>query len=1113
MSHSTQHIKANQRRAKFASLLREMFQLDQPELDFGLYRIMHARQKDITRFIDEDLPQIAKDAFTDFASGDKVQLDKDLTEARKGAQAAGIDPEDSPKVKELEALYTSGFDVAREEGEVYDALVTFFGRYYSEGDFISQRRYGDGTYAIPYDGEEVKLHWANKDQYYIKSSETLRDYSFRLSPNAGTGTGEDPLRVHFKLVDATAGAKDNNKEATSSKRVFVLDADEPFTIEKSEPDADGYRFDEFHCRFHFRPATMEDWTERKREKFLAKSKAKKKNEALPDQDHLRAIAEERLLSEASNLPAVWRTALAQRYRKADGELAEYSTFRGQLNNYSKKNTSDYFIHKDLGGFLTRELDFYLKHELMSWADLAAAKNDPARLAPLLSKLDAVRTLGEKIITFLAQLENFQKKLWLKKKFVTETNYCITLDRLADQPELLEQVFTNDTQKQDWEKLYRLDLAALEQALTDTDAATVAEQSEYCYLMLDTAHFDAAFKAQLRGTIDNLDEQCDGLLIHSENFQALNLLQERYREQVKCVYIDPPYNAPNSEIAYKNNYKHSSFLSLIHDRIASHASLLTVSGSTALAIDKNEENAIFRVIKDLFPHNDNILVTVEHNRKGVQGDHFSYTNEYAIFSISQQLRTLSRTDRVQADWEWSNLRNWGGESRREDAANCFYSILVKHGEIIGFGNVWTDPLSHPPSANVILGDDVIEVFPIDNAGEERKWRYERGTVEAIAWKLKAEINQNDIVQIKIAKVDDQFKTVWYSPKYNAGDNGTQLVRDLGLPLGEFDYPKSIHTTRDCVHAVSSNSDMTMDYFAGSGTTGHAVINLNREDDGQRKYILVEMGDYFDTVLKPRIQKVVYSKDWKDGAPTAPETGVSHCFKYLRLESYEDTLGNLELERKPGMEQLFTSTANDAARQSYVMQYLLDVETSGSPSLLNIKQFLDPTRYELRVRSAGGDETVPVNVDLLETFNYLLGLTVEHIAAPMHFAAEIEQGEYGRWQAQVKQAKDGRWWFRTVYGTNRNGQQVLVVWRNLPSVMADEAGGINRDNAVLDAVLVEKLKIRLTESTDDEIDILYVNGDHNIHIPRDRKGQLMEQARIELIEEAFQRLMFADTDAVQ
>lgn len=258
MSQDTQHHRANERRVKFAALLREMFQLDQPELDFGLYRIMHARKADIDRFIEQDLPQIAQDAFTDFAGNDKAQLDKDIGKARQAASDAGFEPDESPRVKELEAQYATGFNVAREEGEVYDALVTFFSRYYSEGDFISQRRYGDGTYAIPYDGEEVKLHWANKDQYYIKSSDTLRDYSFRL--NLDAGPADDPLRVHFKLVDAAPGAQDNNKEADDNKRVFVLDADAPFTVEQGEPNAAGHRFNELHCRFHFRPATMDDWT-------------------------------------------------------------------------------------------------------------------------------------------------------------------------------------------------------------------------------------------------------------------------------------------------------------------------------------------------------------------------------------------------------------------------------------------------------------------------------------------------------------------------------------------------------------------------------------------------------------------------------------------------------------------------------------------------------------------------------------------------------------------------------------------------------------------------------------------------------------------------------------
>src|SRR5690554_6804378 len=259
MSNATQQLKAQQRRQKFADLLREMFQLNQPELDFGLYRIMHARKDDINRFIEQDLPRLTQEAFSDFAGQDKAQIEEELIKARKAAEDAGFNADESPRVKALEEQMRAGFDLAREEGEVYDALLTFFGRYYSEGDFISRRVYKDGTYAIPYQGEEVVLHWANKDQYYIKSSEHLRDYTLLLNPSAGEG--EDKQRVHFKLVDATAGAKDNNKDTDDSKRQFILDAEQPFELITGEPDAKGNIYQELVCRFEFRTATINDWEE------------------------------------------------------------------------------------------------------------------------------------------------------------------------------------------------------------------------------------------------------------------------------------------------------------------------------------------------------------------------------------------------------------------------------------------------------------------------------------------------------------------------------------------------------------------------------------------------------------------------------------------------------------------------------------------------------------------------------------------------------------------------------------------------------------------------------------------------------------------------------------
>jgi adenine-specific DNA-methyltransferase len=348
------------------------------------------------------------------------------------------------------------------------------------------------------------------------------------------------------------------------------------------------------------------------------------------------------------------------------------------------------------------------------------------------------------------------------------------------------------------------------------------------------------------------------------------------------------------------------------------------------------------------------------------------------------------------------------------------------------------------------------------------------------------------------------------KIKQGEGNTDLSSIMGAKL--INFPKPVSVVKTIVDVTSDVNDFVFDFFAGSGTTGQAVVELNREDNGHRKPVLVEMGDHFDQILMQRIHRILYSQNWNAGKPQPDEegnlNGTTYCFKYIRLESYEDALANLKLNRGKAQQDLLDSQSpeDQAAREAYLLNYMLDVETRGSDSLLNVSRFVDPTRYQLMVRNPTGYETKMVNVDLLETFNWLIGLTVEYIAAPIYFDAELEQTEHGRWRARVKRAEDGRWWFRSVVGETRKGQKVLIVWRNLPSVIAGEDNGLVKDNAVLDAVLIDKLKVRLTESPDDEFDILYVNGDHNISIPKKRNGELLE-ARVKLIEEDFHRLMFS------
>ena len=213
---------------KLKAKLAELFELDKADLDFGIYRVLRQRHKEITDFLDNKLRKTAADTLAEFAEADTGQIKADLAKAEAAAEAAGISADASPKVSELRAKLAEIPDQSTIEEEVYSHIYTFFSRYYDGGDFISQRRYkGGDSYAIPYDGEEVKLVWANMDQYYIKSSELLRDYTFRWKPLGEAKEGELALSaeeteecvVRFKLIEGDT-EKDNRKSTGKTTRAF-----------------------------------------------------------------------------------------------------------------------------------------------------------------------------------------------------------------------------------------------------------------------------------------------------------------------------------------------------------------------------------------------------------------------------------------------------------------------------------------------------------------------------------------------------------------------------------------------------------------------------------------------------------------------------------------------------------------------------------------------------------------------------------------------------------------------------------------------------------------------------------------------------------------------------
>lgn len=734
-----------------------------------------------------------------------------------------------------------------------------------------------------------------------------------------------------------------------------------------------------------------------------------------------------------------------------------------LNDYVARNTFDYFIHKDLGGFLSRELDFYIKNEILVIDDINT--RTPDEFLKHLTVIKAIKGVGMKLITFLASLENYQKRLWLKKKFVVESNYCITLDRVPEK--FYAEIAANDAQREEWVRLFAID--EITSQATDglfeegksgySVPLTVEFLKENPFLVLDTKFFTAEFKNALLASIDNIDEQCDGLLINSENFQALELLQEKYKEQVKCIYIDPPYNAKSSEILYKNTFKHASWLSLMENRLVEGAKLLQQDGVHITAIDEVESNKLGILLTDTFPFfNGFTCVSAIINPSGQQGKNFSTNGEYYYFQYYDLPNMLNKENRDEDSADVRNFMNGavgeGGNYLRETGKNCFYPIIVKDNEVIGFGDVCPDDF-HPVGRNVKNGEYVY-IYPIDSNGIERKWLFERGTVQDIKDELSVNIRRDGDIEIIRTKLRINYKTIWTDSKYNAKEHGTKLLSKLfGSGKTNFSFPKSIYSVQDCVDiGVNSRNGAVLDYFAGSGTTGDAVINLNRNDGGKRKYILCEMGEYFDTVTKPRIQKVIYSKDWNGGKPVSRD-GNSHCFKYMRLEQYEDTLNNLTIQPAN------ISKDNADFYDGYVLGYMLDIETRDS--LFNMKWFRNP--WDMKLRITRQNETREEKIDVIETFNYLIGLNVVSILYP----------------------KKG---ICTVEGVTRSGERTLVIWRDCDTV----------DNEALDDFFR-----KMNYSTrDTEFDRIYVNGDNNLENLR-TDG---EQWKVVLTEQEFAKRMFED-----
>ena len=1054
----------NSQYKKLTTLLKELFQLDQPDLDFGIYRVLHARAAEISHFLDVDfLPQV-RAALREHRSAEKTSLERKLSKLVAGIDAAGMNPEDSPKVEELrDQLKDDAMDIDALEREIYDHLFRFFRRYYSDGDYLAKRVYKPGVYAIPYEGQEVALHWANKDQYYIKTNEYLRNYIFRVLD--GSENEASSMRVHFRLADAAEGEHGNIKAVEAKKRVFVLAeaGDSGYDFITEEEHAHGR---ELIIHFTYRPPTLRDWPEHER---IDKKRP-------PSQKVLNKLACEYILAALNLAFADWVPLLDTPHVMASGEPADYSRLTAHIERYTARNTFDYFIHRDLGSFLRQELDFYIKNEVLQLDDVE--HESESRVEQYLSKIRIIRRIARKIIGFLAQLEDFQRKLWLKKKFVVETQYCITLGLIPEA--FFPEIAANGAQRDEWIELFALtemepDLA---NPIPFSDPPSLEFLRANPSLPVHTKHFSTDFTARLLDNYSDLSEVVQGTLIHAENFQALRLLQRRLTGEVDFAYIDPPYNTGQDEFLYKDNYQHSSWLSMVADRLRLLLPLLAEDAVFACSLNDDETYRAGVLLDTFSPRLSRLGEFVWRTRNTdnrvltrLSVDH-EYIHVFAGPRGRLQGRVIDRSDFKNPDEDPRGPYTTDpltGKANAQNRPNLHY--------VIANPDTGDEYPPHPDSGWITdragfidLLDDKRIYWPKDaTSGNPRKKRFLSETAE------RAPVSSLEI-------------------KIKQGEGNRDLARLFGEKL--LNFPKPVSVMETVVDVCSPPNGLIMDFFAGSGTTGEAVVRLNRDKDCTRRFLLVEMGYYFDSLCLPRILKTIGAAHWDAGKPVALDGSGRAGLSYVRLESYEDTLNNLEMSRSDRQQLLLDAAeaqGTDGLKEEYTLRYMLDLEARGSQSLLNMGALSDPTAYKLKVTQAGTGESREVDVDLLETFNWLIGLTVRHIAAGQTFSAVFERdGEKRlRLKKRLKQDLGGPYWFRTVAGTTPDGRKTLVIWRKL-------TGDSEKDNLVLD----EWFTKQDFSCKDGEFNLIYVNGDNNLEnlrTPGDRW-------KARLIEDDFWRLMF-------
>lgn len=991
---------------QFQGLLSEMFQFDHNELDFGLFKVLRLKRSFIEQFIDGDSDQdlksiVARELANIRQSDEKAESGwitrycAELGPRGKAAwEALSADPTDPGLQDKLRQAVTAAelpeqLDATREridrwlkgqsvssthlEAQLYNYLLNFFDLYYQNGDFGYNSR-SSAAFRVPYeaayDGADTMFHFKHRDCFYIKTGNSFPEVALVVAGK----------RLIFRLEaggDGEAGAQNNNKDASIKLYALTEVAEEDgAVVARFQLSKEGTAKAEIYQQVMaaLAPgAAIESYLFKKTKegeapvsvfKDLGKDHDKAEGGQIKGINQLR-LTEDAYLGELAKIDdfrdlgsnADARTAAL----KEDVLAQALLTIDRALNRFYVGQDADYFIHKDLKGFLSREKDRYIKSVIFSDLDALLSLKDDSSARVLARAFNAV---AARIIEFLDATETFQRNLFTLKKKVIDTHWLISLGKIPESywPGLL----ANEQLREWWKADLKQDVGSIDDMRTQPALVvdTSLFESDEERALIDRVIADPAF--------DHLDEKADGLLIHSENWQALSLLADKFRERIQCIYIDPPYNTGGDGFLYKDSFRHSSWAAMMADRLELAKDYLSERGAIFASIDEKERGGLEHMLVETFgsenrlgeliwrnvTDNNPTRVAIEHeyiecfaaNAKRMPSEWKSPLSDAkeALIKIGEQLIAQhGDTPALRAAYA-----EWFRENKRFLGAMDRYKYIDGDGVYTGSQSV------HNPGKEGYRYDVPHEKTRKPCKQPLMGYRFPWETMKKLLEDGRILFGEDETKIIELKVYANEYEDKLASVITLDGRTGANDLRAMFPGDTRFKNPKTSGLLEGIFPFVTGEKEYVMDFFAGSGTTAQAVLALNRKDGKQRRFVLTEMGEYFDSILKPRVAKVMFSAKWKEGAPESPGNWQG-IVKVQRLEQYEDVLANLE-----------TAWDEVAMPEGVPVRYLFRPDES------RVRLSLDLARPFVNTIRTGreGRKTV---LDLLETRALLQGVWVRSL----------------------------------------------------------------------------------------------------------------------------------------